>query len=425
MGLSPSVKVFLNKLKWFIYEKTTSIFDRGLFILNISERKSKIAINSKVIVYVGEFLPPRIARLAKWSKRFDEFTTVLLCHERGFVEKFSNKDIDHIILFRNEWHLKRLVKSLPSPYVVHGFAPKSKYPYIAKEEWKKTDPSIPFIIDYQDVFTVYYGTIPKYNWLKEELPCEKACLSEADGIIAHSLEPREAMRIWGIKKSGKRMFFPLYADDDYFSSSKATKGNDELHLVYAGGVMGSHRDKAHYGLTQFHWLIKDLEDQKIHLHIYPSPSVIKADYEEYEEMAKHSAYFHYHTPVTQSKLHEELSKYHYGLMPFFSSTSKQSDLKLKYATTLKLFNYVEAGIPIIVSADVLYQSWLVNRYSLGTIATTKEDFKDVRKLVGATPYKEQVTRLIANREDLSLKKHTPRLIEFYKTINWAKRPASF
>jgi hypothetical protein len=430
MGLSPSAKIFLHKLRWFIYGKITSVCDRILFMLGISCSGVKNTDGAKIIVYVGESLPPRIARIAKWSKRLDKFTTVLLCHKQGFVAKFSNPDIDHTFLFRNEWHLKRLIKAIPKPYIIHGFAPKSKYPYIAKEAWKKMvkgtrSPSPPFVIDYQDVFAVYYGTTPKFPWLKEELPYEKACLAEADGIVANSLEPREAMKIWGINKSGKRMFFPLYADNDYFLNNKSGQGGnpakksfslDDLHLVYVGGVFGSHRDKAHYGATQLHWLIDYLSEQKIHFHIYPSPSVIKADYEEYEEIAKHSTYFHYHEPVSQSNLAAELSKYHYGLMPFFADASSQSDLKIKYATTLKLFNYTEAGIPILVGADVAYQSWLVSRYSLGKSVAKKEDFKDVRKLIGTVPYDEQVKILMENREKLSLKQHTPRLLEFYKSL---------
>jgi len=416
MLLSPSQKVFLNKLKWFIYEKVTSIYDRTLWAAGIPCGMAKNVGNGKIIVYVGESLPPRIARIAKWSKRFDAFTTILLCHERGFVEKFSNPDIDQILLFRNEWHLKRIAKSIPNPYIIHGFAPKSKYPYIAKEAWQKINASVPFVIDYQDVFTIYYGTVPKYNWLKEELPYERACLAEADGIVANSLEPREGMRIWNIKKSGRRIFFPLYTDNDAFLSPEKKFSYDDIHLVYAGGVVGSHRDKVHYGTTQFHWLIEYLSEQKVHFHIYPSPSVIKADYQEYEEMAKHSTYFHYHAPVSQTELAKELSKYHYGLMPFFGVTSGQSDLKFKYGTTLKLFNYLEAGIPILASTDAVYQAWFVNRYSLGRVASKREDFKDVRKLIGDVPYDEQVKRMLVNREKLSLKVHTPRLIEFYKAM---------
>lgn len=416
---SASRKIFLNKLKWFAYEKLTSAGDWLLFSLAIPIGSSNIE-GDKTVVYVGEFLPPRIPRLAKWMKRYGAYTTVLVCHKRGFIEKFSNPNIDYVFLFRNKWHLKRIIKSIKNPYIMHGFAPKSKFPYIAMETLKKCDSSSPFIIDYQDVFVTYYGKTPTMRWLQHELPFEEGCFRYSDGVVAHSLEPCEGMKEWKVKKPGKRIFFPLYADNDYFCNNEKKFSDGELHLVYAGGIYGSHRDKKHYGNAQLHWLSNYLQPQKVHLHIYPSPSVIGADYEEYAEMAKTNPYLHLHPSVSQSKLAEELSKYHYGLMPFFTNDSQQSDVKFQYATTLKLFNYAEAGIPILVAADVIYQSWLVDRYRLGISVKTKDDFKDMQKLIGIKPYSEQVLSVVKNRDGLSLKEHMPRLIAFYEKIRNAK-----
>ncbi len=409
--------VFIDKLKWFIYDKVTSGWDALLWSVNAPVANTRVnADDTKIIIYVGEFLPPRIARLAKWCKKYESFTTILLCHERGFVEKYSNEDINYTILFRNKWHLKRIIRNLPAPYILHGFAPKSKYPYIALETSKKYHPASAVITDYQDVFVLYYGHDSTLSWLKDELPYEKLCFQKSDGIIAHSLEPAVARRMWEVKDKKKRLFFPLYADNDYFCSTPKSFTADDIHLVYAGGVMGSHRDKVHYGSVQFHWLIDYLAKQKIHFHIYPSPSILKADYIEYEQIAKENPYFHFHLAVSQQDLGKELSKYHYGIMPFFKVNSGQSDLKHKYATTLKMFNYVEAGIPILVSQDVRYQSWLVERYKLGIVIPTKEDFKDIRKLICAIPYDEQINNLYQNREKLSLKSHTSRLLDFYKQL---------
>ena len=419
-----SLKIFLNKLKWFIYEKVTSAGDFVLFYLNIPVAGTSQIKGEKTIIYAGEFLPPRIPRLAKWFKRYGSFTTVLVCHKRGFVEKFSNQDIDYTFLFRNEWHLKRIIRNIKNPYMLHGFAPKSKFPFIAKEVCKKNFPATPFIIDYQDVFVTYYGKSPSMRWLQQELPYEEGCFRDADGIVAHSLEPREAMKSWGVKKPGKRIFFPLYSDNDYFCNTEKKFPDGEIHLVYAGGIYGSHRNKSHYGAAQLHWLIDYLGPQKVHLHIYPSPSVIGADFEEYAQMAKRNSYLHIHPSVSQSKLASELSQYHYGLMPFFTTESSQSDTKYTYATTLKLFNYAEAGIPILVAADVTYQSWLVKRYGLGISVDLKDDFKEVAKLVGRTTYREQVSNVIKGREVLSLKEHTPRLIKFYEAIKESVEKAS-
>jgi hypothetical protein len=236
-----SRNIFLNKLRWFIYEKATSVGDLMLFYLGFPGSGTNNIKGDKTIIYVGEFLPPRIPRLAKWFKRSGNFTTVLVCHKRGFVEKFSNPDIDHIFLFRNEWHLKRIIRSIKNPYILHGFAPKSKFPFIAKEVSKKYFPETPFIIDYQDVFVIYYGKNPAMRWLQSELPYEYGCFRDADGVIANSLEACEAMKVWEVKKPGKRIFFPLYSDNDYFCNTEKKFPAGEIHLVYAGGIYGSHR----------------------------------------------------------------------------------------------------------------------------------------------------------------------------------------
>ncbi|HXP48807.1 MAG TPA: hypothetical protein VN922_02570 [Bacteroidia bacterium] len=413
-----SIYIYIYKLKWLMYDSITSGWDAMLWFFAIPVKDSSAIDkkNAKIIMYVGEFLPPRIARLAKWCKKYESFTTLLICHKRGFVKKFSNEEIDQIILFRNKWHLKRIIRVLPAPYVMHGFAPKSKYPYIALQACKKYHASKSVIADFQDVFIIYYGHESNLNWLKKELPFEKKFLQYSDGLVANSLEPREGMRMWGIKEKKKSIFFPLYADNDYFCSAPKTFSMDDIHLVYVGGVMGSHRDKVHYGSVQFHWLIDYLSKQKIHFHIYPSPSTLRADYMEYEQIAKENPYFHFHVSVAQQDLAVELSKYHYGLVPFFKANSGQSDLKHKYATTLKLFNYLESGIPVLVGADFVYQSWLVERYKLGVVVSDKETFADLRKVITKVPYDQQVKNLLESREELSLKKHTPRLLEFYKSL---------
>lgn len=413
-----SLQILFNKIRNYAIGQTSSVWDFILFALRIPALKSHRTetADTKFVYFIGEYLFPRIPRLAKWIKKEAGLSSVLLCHSSGYYSKFTNKDFDNVFLYRNSWHLKRILRNLSRPYVVHGYAPKSKFPCIAMEYMKKLHPAIPFVGDYQDVLSIYYGTSPDKHWLKHELPYEKECLQKADGIVAHSLEPFEGMRVWGIKEKHKRLFFPLYCDNDNFRTPKEPFNPDNIHMVYAGGVFGSHRDKGHYGLTQFHWLIDYLSAQKIHFHIYPSPTVQKADYQEYEEIAKKNPFFHFHSAVSQSVLTEELSKYHYGLLPFYKEASKQSDLKLKYATTLKLFNYLEAGIPVLVGAGVTYQSWLIERYKAGIVINKMEDFKDIKGKLTEEPYKTQVERVLKAREYLSLKKHTPRLIHFYESL---------
>ena len=363
----------------------------------------------KIIVFTGDRMILRSSRMAKWVKRNGAFFTVLLSHKLYFIEKFSNPEWDSVFLYRNKFHLLRIIRHLKHVYLYHGFAPSSYYPDLVRQHVK-----VPFIIDMQDVYACYYGLNPSVRWIKAELPHEKNCLQFSDGLIGHSLEPNVALRKYG-KIKPPSLFFPLYCDNDYFQNNNKTLDPDDIHLVYAGGVASSLRDKAQYGLIQFHDLIRVLSGQKIHFHIYPSPTNFKADYTEYEQMSVHSKYFHFHHSVSQDQLALELNKYHFGLLPFFQINSGQSPEKLKYATTLKLFNYIEAGIPILVSADLIFQNWIIKRNKAG-LTIRESDIPRLKEIISTIDYSALVTGLMRKREEISLKTHIPRLFRFYRHI---------
>jgi hypothetical protein len=389
----------------------SSVVDWILLLINlpVGSLQGISSSGKKVIIFVGDRVILRSSRIAKWVKRTGDFSTILLCHKLYFVEKFSNDEWDRVLLYRNRFHLLRIIRQLKDVYLFHGFAPSCYYPDLVRQHVKA-----PFIIDMQDVYACYYGLNPAIRWIKAELPHEKNCLQFSDGLIAHSLEPNVALRKYG-KIKPPSLFFPLYCDNDYFHANKKSLDIDDIHFVYAGGVASSMRDKAQYGAIQFHDLIRVLSNQHIHFHIYPSPTNFKADYTEYEQMSKYSEYFHFHHSVSQDQLASELNKYHFGLLPFFQINSGQSAEKFKYATTLKLFNYIEAGIPILVSEDLVYQNWMVKRNNAG-LTLRQDDIFHLKEFISSIDYDALVARLIGKREEISLKIHIPRLFRFYRQV---------
>lgn len=408
--LSPKNKIFFHKIRIYGFEKLSSYWDGLLFALGIPAISKDDSKN--VVLFVGEHLPPRIPRMAKWLKRESDYTIILVCHQRGFIKEFSDPSFSAIHLFRNAWHMKRILKQLKNVKLVHGFAPKSEFPNIARQFLNK-----PYIHDMQDVYTIYYDKNTSLNWLQKELPHEAECLTKADGIVAHSLEVNAALRQLNCKKKPKTIFFPLYCDDDFFQNNTKTLNENDIHLVYAGGVAGSHRNPAQYGNIQFHGLIKTLTEQKLHFHIYPSPSNIRADYEEYENIARENSCFHFHLPVPQQQLAKELSQYHFGIHLGFinDDVHKQSPIKYKLCTTLKLFNFIEAGIPVVCSDNLDFQAWMLKQHSAGIIIKREELLKLKERLL-AKKYGDITGDLIRERNKLSLKNNTIRLINFYNSI---------
>lgn len=389
----------------------TSAIDYVLFFLNISSvNKSIFDKKKKNIVYLGGNLPPRIARIIKWHKRKEDFNAILVCHKDGYRDKYANPSIDHLILFRNKWHLKRILKQLQNIYLIHSFGPKSFYPSTALKQT-----NIPFIYDMQDVLVTYYGLQPSIRWYRHELPYEKYVLENCNGFVSHSLEFQEAVRRYQIKNKPHNIFFPLCCDDDVEKSKTGKFNADEIHVVYVGEVAGSFRDSKQFATIQFHYLIEELSKQKIHLHLYAAPGTMADDINEYKNMEKQNRFVHMHQSVHQSELAAELSQYDFGLIPFFFKDTMHDWEKFKYSTALKLFNYVEAGIPVISTKDIVFQSWIVERYGLG-IAINKSEVPQLRNLLLKNDYNYFLENIKNNRPKISLSKHIGRLLRFYEEV---------
>src|ERR1041385_6178484 len=167
--------------------KASSLYDYMLFFLGI-RYPVKVGHNNEkpTIIYLGENLPPRIARMVKWLKKTEPFTAILVCSRDGFHKKFSNDFFDEVILFRNEWHMYRVLKSFNNKKVlVHSFGPKTFYPDKARVFMKQNK----FLYDMQDVLCIYYGMDTKIRWFQQEFPHEKNVLALSDGLVSHGLEP--------------------------------------------------------------------------------------------------------------------------------------------------------------------------------------------------------------------------------------------
>jgi hypothetical protein len=268
----------------------------------------------------------------------------------------------------------------------------------------------------QDVFVSYEGPHPTDRGMKEDMPYERFCLEKADGIVGECLEIQNAYREYKILHKPANLFFPLYCDSDQFLPKKNAFNPNEIHLVYAGQVHGSWRKTRQHGPTQFFKIIDMLAAQKIHLHLYPSPGTQRLDSEEYEVLARSLPYLHYHQSVPQEVLAEELSQYDFGIVPFFKAMGGPSDVKFKYATTLKIFNYWESGLPIIASADLFYQSWLVERHHAGIVVNNLEEFGNLNEIIKNTDYNALSRHVIETRNKLALVHQVPRLYNFYKKI---------
>lgn len=367
-----------------------------------------------LILFLGDSLQARIPRMARYLNREGTFETALLVKAGKDFKVFDTGTFASVETYRSRWHLRRILKGI-SPdaiHLIHAFTLPS---YQIKDAITHTD--IPVVMDVQDMHISYFGLNSPKLYMKVDMPYEAYSIRHAAGIVSQSIELTNACREYQIDKRPPTLFFPVYCDDDQMLTPEPTIDSEEIHVVYAGSISGSFQDDQHFGSMKLFWLIEAFARQRIHFHIYPSPTIRFRELilKEYTEWDQQEPYFHLHESVPQHLLGQELSQYHYGLLPFFLEDTGRSANKLGLGSSQKLYNYIEVGLPVIISEDLRFQSWMATRYG-GGIQVKKTDFEQMRSLMERKDYSERIDHLLENRQKITLGHNIERLINFYQDL---------
>lgn len=383
-----------------------------LFLFNNYKSSTPLKSDKPVIVYITDILQARAPRIIKWVARSEEFETILL-YKTHQSNQFFFKEFDiNQIPFKNNYELLRILSGIKNISLVHFFAPNSRLAFflISKTNFK-------IIADYQDVVYSYYKNTPKHKWQQKEINNEIEVLQTADGIITHSLEPLAIFHDYKISKRPPILFFPLFTDNDFFVPEKSIHKMSGLHLVYAGAIAGKNSSDQETGNIKFFILAKSLACQQIHLHLYPSPYTSQEIINDYKELQEEfSTYFHLHDVVPQSQLVAEIAKYHFGIYTYFREFNNFDQYKFDYQTSLKTFNYLEAGLPILMSKDVKFMHWFFGRKNC-IIDLEIKDLNNLKETIETKNYNVLFNNTLKAREELSLKNNISKIIDFYKKIN--------
>jgi len=401
---------FFRKLNFFLNEKSSELFDR--FLLFIGQKDYTLYSfpnQEQTIVFIGLSLNHRVVKNLKYLKLNGRYNLLLLKHRSDSFDDFESSFYHSKIIYRNKFHLKRLLFSSNKLKLIYAYASKPSYAKAAIES-----AGCSTIFDPYDCWVVYYGKNPKQTWMKKEIVDEEYCFANASGILARNLEVKKSIEIFSLEKK-RNILFSDYCDNDYFINP-GKKDNSQISLVYSGGIYGRHMLKSSHGIENFFDFIDSMQEQQIELNIYPSPQSKPEVYFDYIEESKKSKYLKMHSTVKQKDLALELSKYHFGVSPHFKEESSSvSKDKLERGTSLKFFNFLEAGLPILMSSEMKYMAWLVERYKIG-IVFSKADIPALSRIIKSADYAELQKNVVGIREKLSMKNNMHRLINFIENL---------
>ena len=209
------------------------------------------------------------------------------------------------------------------------------------------------------------------------LMLEKFCMLGADKILHKGLKNELEFLPFYRKIKGKPHYlFREFLDKTPllkpWQNAKLSKKDGQPHLVYIGGLYFNN-----FQTIEPLWAFyPKITCQKIHLHIYSKQP--EAIVKQLREMEKRDAYFHYEGYREHEDLVKELVRYDYGIHIFGNGLPKKAELVYKTAFSNKNYDYLSAGLPIIVSNNLEAAAEFVLSNKIGFCI----QYKDVAKLKG-------------------------------------------
>lgn len=405
------IKRILSKLLNAVQFECIRFFDKIKYSF-VQDKSLFVSTEKKYILIAGRIPNYRVVKYTNLIANNENYLVYLCCMDFELFKLSKPSKNIKLIKYRSIPHLVNLIRN-SNAHISIAFSSKTE------DASKVIKHSSNFtLLDIYDCWTNCFGEKPPIFWLKNEVKFEKYNLENADGIIARNLESKDLSKRFSYKFPAKNILFLDYCDEVNFQTPqrKSLSENSPIHLVYSGGIFGPSALKASWGIIDFDILIKSLKHSQLNLHLYPFPNEPLEYYSELVEMEKTNPYLNIYSSVPNFTLANEIGKYHFGILPNFKVDNYPIlDFKLDMCTSNKFFNYLEAGIPIIVSDELKFMSWIVKRYQIG-IVVKKEDLNNLRQIIFEHDYNQMIDNVLKVREKLSFQFNNKRLLTFLNSI---------
>ena len=225
---------------------------------------------------------------------------------------------------------------------------------------------------------------------------EKFCFLRADKILHKGLKNELKLLPFYKKIKDKphylfREFLDKNLVQEYDQNMKLSKKDGKIHLVYVGGLYL----KTLPSVESFWDFYPKITAQKIHLHIYskqPEEIVKKL-----EEIERRDPYFHYEGFMEHDALIKGIPKYDYGIHLFGGGMFKKIDLNVAFSN--KNYDYLSAGLPIIVSNNLEATNEFVISNKIGFGIEYKDMPKLKDKIANDTTYYSDNIKIFIKKYD--------------------------
>ncbi len=240
---------------------------------------------------------------------------------------------------------------------------------------------------------------------KKEKEDERICNEEADGTIYITQSYKnEVAKYYQLIDNSINFgnYFPEDStlEEENFKPKLSLKDN-KCHLVYLGRISESKND--HRNIID---ILKKVSKEGFIIHVYPSKNKEYKLYKEIDNVLMHDK-------LPYNELIKEISQYDFGLTVFNDKIAPKLP-HIKYAMGNKSYDYLCAGIPIVVQDCLDEPKDFVANNKFGFILENYSEYKNLEKKA----YTELVDHIVKTRKTFSMENQINRVYEFYlKTLD--------
>ena len=424
-------KIEFNRLQRF--KKSTRQMIKRYLARGIKEYKKRMSVKELIsyinssshkrkILYICYTPTFNLVRQSIYLRNTGKFETILLM-ENPWLGDFAERCFDTVYVYDSCYTIAYILKEV-SPYIIHvqGAVVDHDYLGILAKFLGKSK----VVFEFFDIASLSLSkeeSIELWGKVKTELGffSERFACERCDGLImGYSPEAHEILKN-RYHITAPMLEFHSYVCDEFISddNGKYSDVDGNIHLVYGGSVAPSYSPERFWGDVQYHRLIEKLTKQGIYFDIYISPHIsplkIKQQFGDYILLSEKEALFNFKRGLPPDEVTSEFSKYDFGAMIYLFDRGTFSEEHNQNRLPGKVFTYLEAGLPIIISEEIQYVAKLVKEHEIGIVVSQK-DLDNLPEIINSYDREKLNTNVKKAKEELSMKRHIGRLIKFYESI---------
>ena len=361
------------------------------------------------IMYIGATPQARVYKQVKALKKNYNLEIDLVCYRYDhtlFLGLFN-----HTSILKNANPYEEITQLLKEykPDIIHFFSDKF---LMAKPV---IDSKIPYVFDPYDFFLEQKGLSPKEllsNW-QEIIDNAKAMVLRYDESIQNSA-------IFKSMYNEKIPFLQLfdYCIDDFFVT-RDIEEKKEKSIVHIGYLSSLELPREKFSASQFDSVALAVLEASYGYTIYTSLwsdsfEEIKKDYQPILDQFPSS--FRLNPALPQQELNEVICEYQWG--SYLHDIHKADDSPyIVCSVGNKVFNYLEASLPILVTDDLTATANFIQKYQIGINVGDINSFKSKLDTIDSNSYEALYNSVLERREEeLNIHSHIYKLYNLYKEI---------